>query len=206
MFQKYRTFLKNTDFTNVKDITDKVNDYLVPFQLDKNDVAILKSLLGDGRKSFRQISRETGITTPTVKARFDRLVNVGFIKGVLPVFDFSKVNNNDSEQQQQQDSLIQIQGIKQSFPEKENAIKNAYDNVLEKEIGDIENKITNGLAINVVCDFCEGPVYGKAKVLKFADIERFFCCNSCKSGYSEKYRGRIESIKRRYEGKSEMEI
>ncbi len=72
MFQKYRTFLKNTDFTNVKDITDKVNDYLVPFQLDKNDVAILKSLLGDGRKSFRQISRETGITTPTVKARFDR--------------------------------------------------------------------------------------------------------------------------------------
>jgi Lrp/AsnC family leucine-responsive transcriptional regulator len=31
-------------------------------------------------KSFRQISRETGITTPTVKARFERLVNIGFIK------------------------------------------------------------------------------------------------------------------------------
>ncbi len=176
----------------------------MPFQLDKNDVAILKSLLEDGRKSFRQISRETGITTPKVKARFDRLINVGFIKGVLPVFDFSKVNNNDSEQQQ--DSLIQIQAIKKSFPKKESAIKNAYDNVLEKETGDIENKITNGLAINIICDFCGGPVYGKAKVLKFADMERFFCCSSCKSGYSEKYRGRIESIKRRYEGKSEMEI
>ena len=65
----------------------------MPLQLDNNDIAIIKSLLKDGRKSFRQISRETGITTPTVKARFERLVNLGFIKGVLPVFDFGKVIN-----------------------------------------------------------------------------------------------------------------
>lgn len=43
----------------------------MPFQLDNYDVLILKALLKDGRKSFREISRETGITTPTVKARFD---------------------------------------------------------------------------------------------------------------------------------------
>jgi len=52
----------------------------MPFQLDTYDVSILKALFKDGRKSFREISRETGITTPTVKARFDRLMNVGFIK------------------------------------------------------------------------------------------------------------------------------
>jgi DNA-binding Lrp family transcriptional regulator len=34
-------------------------------------------------KSFREVSRETGITTPTVKARFSRLINVGFIKSVI---------------------------------------------------------------------------------------------------------------------------
>jgi DNA-binding Lrp family transcriptional regulator len=39
----------------------------MPLQLDDYDVSILKSLLKDGRKSFREISRETGITTPTVK-------------------------------------------------------------------------------------------------------------------------------------------
>jgi hypothetical protein len=33
-------------------------------------------LMNDG---FREISRETGITTPTVKARFKRLINVGFL-------------------------------------------------------------------------------------------------------------------------------
>jgi DNA-binding Lrp family transcriptional regulator len=51
-------------------------------------------MLKDGRKSFRQISRETGISTPTVKARFDRLVNIGFIKSVSPILDFKKVNYN----------------------------------------------------------------------------------------------------------------
>jgi DNA-binding Lrp family transcriptional regulator len=60
----------------------------MPLQLDNYDVSILKSLLKDGRKSFREISRETGITTPTVKARFSRLVNVGFIKSVSPILDF----------------------------------------------------------------------------------------------------------------------
>lgn len=62
----------------------------MPLQLDDYDVSILKSLLKDGRKSFREISRETGITTPTVKARFNRLVNVGFIKASSTIFDVEK--------------------------------------------------------------------------------------------------------------------
>lgn len=65
----------------------------MPLELDDYDVSILKSLLKDGRKSFREISRETGITSPTVKARFDRLVNVGFIKSVSPILDFSIIQH-----------------------------------------------------------------------------------------------------------------
>ena len=172
----------------------------MPLHLDNNDIVIIKSLLKDGRKSFRQISRETGITTPTVKARFERLVNIGFINGVLPVFDFSKVNNTKD--------IIQIQNINKdkARKEKEDFHKNAHNNIFEEELDKIEKKITKGLAINLVCDYCHGPVLGKPKVLKFADLERFFCCNSCKTDYSQKYKGRIESIKRRYEGKSEIEI
>ena len=41
----------------------------MPLSLDRIDVSILKSILEDGRKSFRQISRDTGITTPTVSDR-----------------------------------------------------------------------------------------------------------------------------------------
>ena len=67
----------------------------MPLQLDDYDVSILKSLLNDGRKSFREISRETGITTPTVKARFTRLVNVGFIKSVSPVLNFDIIESEN---------------------------------------------------------------------------------------------------------------
>jgi DNA-binding Lrp family transcriptional regulator len=171
----------------------------LPLHLDNNDIAIIKSLSKDGRKSFRQISRETGITTPTVKARFERLVNIGFIKGVLPVFDFNKVNNTDD--------IIQIQNIKKDNARKtEYFDKNGHNNKFEEEINKIEKKITTGLAINLVCDYCHGPVFGQPRVLKFAEMERFFCCNACKTDYIEKYKGRIESIKKRYEGKSEIEI
>jgi DNA-binding Lrp family transcriptional regulator len=62
--------------------------------LDPIDILVVRSLLKDGRKSFRQISRETGVSTPTVKARFDKLVNIGFIKSVCPVLDFNKAKGN----------------------------------------------------------------------------------------------------------------
>jgi DNA-binding Lrp family transcriptional regulator len=170
----------------------------MPLSLDEIDVSILKSLLEDGRKSFRQVSRDTGITTPTVKARYERLVNVGFIKGVIPVFDFEKVESKEK-------NLIQLQGLEEKTKRNMNFIRNHPNSNLEKEMDEIEKRIATGLAISVVCDFCDGPIHGKPRILKFADIERFFCCTSCKSGYSEKYRGRIESIKRKYEGKSEID-
>jgi len=172
----------------------------MPLNLDEIDVSILNSILEDGRKSFRQISRETGITTPTVKARYERLINVGFIKGVLPVFDFEKVESSEGEK-----NFIQLESFKENVKKRKNVRKSNQNSTLKDEIHEIQKKISSGLAINIVCDFCEGPVHGKPKVLKFANIERFFCCISCKSGYNQKYHGRIESIKRKYEGKSELD-
>jgi len=84
----------------------------MPFHLDDIDIKIIKLLVKDGRKSFRQISRETKITTPTVKARFDRLINIGFIKGVIPIFDFNQIDKGE------EDNLIQIQGIKNKMTTK----------------------------------------------------------------------------------------
>jgi DNA-binding Lrp family transcriptional regulator len=54
----------------------------MPVQLDETDQAIIKVLAKDGRKSFRQIARETGISTPTAKARYNRMINIGFLKSV----------------------------------------------------------------------------------------------------------------------------
>lgn len=142
----------------------------MPVELDNYDISIIKSLFEDGRKSFRQISRETGITTPTVKARFERLVNVGFILRVVPVVDFgkvAKVNANFGIQDKNHNNDNSIQEFK---------------------------KIKKGLKIVLDCDFCHGIISGVPQVFKFANYERFFCCNSCKSEYKRKYGGRIQSI------------
>ncbi len=141
---------------------------MLPIKLDEYDVSILKSLFKDGRKSFRQISRETAITTPTVKARFERLVNVGFIKSVTPIVDLQKIEKNISISEMQADNQKQFQ-----------------------------KKIKKGAKIMLNCDFCEGSVAGNPHVLKFANYERFFCCSSCKSEYKKKYGARIEALEKR---------
>lgn len=144
----------------------------MPVELDNYDLSILKSLFEDGRKSFRQISRETGITTPTVKARFERLVNVGFIQRVVPVLDFGKVVKVNAN------TNIGIQD------------KNYYnDNTIQQF-----KKIKKGLKVVLDCDFCHGIIAGVPQVFKFANYERFFCCTSCRSEYKRKFGGRIQSI------------
>jgi DNA-binding Lrp family transcriptional regulator len=94
----------------------------MPFQLDDYDVRILKALLRDGRKSFRAISHETGITTPTVKARFNRLVNVGFIKAVSPILDFNVV-----EETIRKSELNTKAGVSGTIEERHNMITKHYN-------------------------------------------------------------------------------
>jgi DNA-binding Lrp family transcriptional regulator len=73
----------------------------MPYQLKDTDIIIIKSLLENGRKSFRQISRETGISAPTVKTKFNRLVNIGFIKKVSPILDFENISYTISNNRNQ---------------------------------------------------------------------------------------------------------
>jgi Lrp/AsnC family leucine-responsive transcriptional regulator len=139
----------------------------MPFRLDDVDLALLESLIKDGRKSFRQISREIKVSTPTVKARYERLVNVGLIKAVSPVIDMGKL-------------------------EKKASIK--LDQISYKAHQGHVIRLDKGALVKMTCDYCKGPVEGKPSVFKFANMERFFCCTSCRTLYKEKYKGRIESL------------
>jgi DNA-binding Lrp family transcriptional regulator len=163
----------------------------MPLQLDKFDVLILNSLLKDGRKSFREISRETGITTPTVKARFSRLVNVGFIKSVSPILNFELIEKV---------STLRPELDKEHNKRNENKRNNTLDLNWKP---DSNFKLRKGLKIKMDCEFCGGPISADPHIFKFANYERFFCCTGCMSGYKQKYAGRIESIKRNFEGKLE---
>ena len=139
----------------------------MPFQPDDIDIAIIESLIKDGRKSFRQISREIKVSTPTVQARYERLVNVGLIKSVSPIIDLGMLENKTEKH---------------------------LENIKVKSAKKYDVKITKDMILKMMCDLCKGPISDKPHVLKIANFERFFCCTSCRSLYKEKYKGRIETL------------
>jgi Lrp/AsnC family transcriptional regulator for asnA, asnC and gidA len=62
-------------------------------KLDRVDLSIINSLMKDGRKSFRQIAKEIGVSTPTVEARFSRMKSIGVIKSIEPILDIDIIEN-----------------------------------------------------------------------------------------------------------------
>ena len=55
--------------------------------LDEVDRKILRELQQDGRASFRDISSRIGVSTPTVSARVQAMLDVGLIKGYSVMLD-----------------------------------------------------------------------------------------------------------------------
>src|SRR5262245_27328710 len=115
----------------------------------------------DGRKSFRAISREIKVSTPTVKSRYERLVHMGLIKSVRPEIDLSIVARD---------------------------IKDQFDTIgsLKNQERHFHGQIDK-LSVKLKCEFCKGPIHHKPRVLKFAGFERFFCCPQCRASYKEKH-------------------
>lgn len=48
----------------------------------------------DGRKSFRQIAREIGVSTPTVESHFSRMMGLGVIKNIVPILDSERLEKD----------------------------------------------------------------------------------------------------------------
>ncbi len=60
-------------------------------KLDKIDLAIIKSLMKDGRKSFRQVGREIKVSTPTVESHFSKMKGLGIIENVEPILNIDRI-------------------------------------------------------------------------------------------------------------------
>jgi len=80
--------------------------------------------------------------------------------------------------------------------------KKQYDlQQYQQQLRNARLRIKKGMKIKLDCEFCKGPIAGDPHVFRFANYERFFCCAGCMSGYRQKYAVRIESIKRKFEGR-----
>ncbi|MFH2111587.1 MAG: Lrp/AsnC family transcriptional regulator [Candidatus Bathyarchaeota archaeon] len=59
--------------------------------LDDTDRTILRMLKVDARVSLAQISREVGLSSPSIKDRIDKLEAEGVILGYRPVLEYGKL-------------------------------------------------------------------------------------------------------------------
>lgn len=155
----------------------------MPINLRDTDIAVLNALLRDGRKSLRQISKDTGISTPTVKNRFNRLVNLGVIKSISPILDLNKITYPNRNKNNKRRGIAYIKArYKQDYQQ-------TQDNKKKKSI-----KVEKGIAVTYNCNYCKTPLASKMHMFKVAAFERFFCCNECKMAYKKKYAGRMKAI------------
>jgi len=59
--------------------------------MDKIDEEIIRLLKKDGRMSLAEISREVGLSSPTIKDRIGKLEGDGVILGYRPLLEYSKL-------------------------------------------------------------------------------------------------------------------
>jgi DNA-binding Lrp family transcriptional regulator len=132
----------------------------LPVDLEDTDVTILKSLMEDGRKSFRVVSREIKVSTPTVKSRYERLVNIGLIKSVKPEIDLSKVNRRKKNQ----------------FFGGEETIKQ-----LEEQKKHFHVKVDNNMKVKMQCEYCGGLIQANPKCLSLLTFRDFSAALAAKT-------------------------
>ena len=72
----------------VKIMCAKKNDEII--KLDETDIKILKIINDDVRISYRQISRDLGISVGTVHNRIDKMLKSGVIEKFAPVLNHKK--------------------------------------------------------------------------------------------------------------------
>jgi len=68
-----------------------LNECLIMFALDEIDRRLLRELLIDSKRSYRELARSIGVSTATVINRVQRLESSGVIKGYTIIIDHERL-------------------------------------------------------------------------------------------------------------------
>jgi hypothetical protein len=115
------------------------------------------------------------VSRPTIKAWYERLVNIGLVKSVKPEIDSSKIDSHIRRQSFSKEDIEPISG------------QNKYFNMKIEKV-----------RVKPLSEYCGRLINCKPKVLEFADFQRFLCCIRCKNNYRVKHASRIRSIVEQY--------
>jgi len=74
-----------------KNVIKNKNNLANMTKIDEVDIAILKELQEDARKSLKEIAEKVGVAEGTVYNRLNKMKSLGVIKKFIPVIDYPKL-------------------------------------------------------------------------------------------------------------------
>jgi DNA-binding Lrp family transcriptional regulator len=93
-------------------------------ELDPVDIKILELLLKNGRLSFRELAKLTGVTTPTVSSKVEHLQDMGLVEGYTTVINAEMLDQltillviecKPSDLQQVLDGLVDMEEVRELY-------------------------------------------------------------------------------------------
>lgn len=185
--------------------------------LDETDLEILRLLVSDARRPYREIAEEVGLSAPAVSDRVTRLRDQGVIRRFTADLDRQQLREGTpvivrlsvapGSVTSVRDAVRDLDAVEHIYVTVDgtviihaNAPRNVrawLDSVLDQEgIRDVDVDLLSeahwtpavgATDLALVCDECGNTVTSEGVTARVGDDIKQFCCESCEAAYIERY-------------------
>ena len=186
-------------------------------ELDETDLEILRLLVSDARRPYREIAETVGLSAPAVSDRVTRLKERGVIRRFTVDLDRQQLREGTPILIHLDVAPGRVEALRESITDLE-AVEHVYvtvdgsivahanappnvrqwiDSVLDGEgIRDVEvnllseshwTPVVGATDLALVCDECGNTVTSEGRTARIDGDIKQFCCSSCEANYRERY-------------------
>lgn len=186
-------------------------------ELDETDLEILRLLVSDARRPYREIAETVGLSAPAVSDRVTRLKERGVIKRFTVDLDRQQLREGTpilirldvtpGRVETIRDAVADLEAVEHVYVTVDgtivahaNAPRNVrqwINSVLDEEgIRNVEvnllsdshwTPVVGATDLALVCDECGNTVTSEGRTAKIDGDIKQFCCSSCEAQYRERY-------------------
>lgn len=185
--------------------------------LDETDLDILRLLVSDARRPYREIADEVGLSAPAVSDRVSRLREQGVIRRFTADLDRQQLREgvpvlvrlavNPGSVEAVRDSVSDLEAVEHLYVTVDGSVvlhanaprnvRNWLEEVLDQDgISAIDVDLLSDSQwvpavgttdLALVCDECGNTVTSEGVTARIDGDIKQFCCSSCEARYTERY-------------------
>ncbi len=175
-------------------------------KLDKIDVQILRLLLKDGRKSFREIAKEVGTSPPTVSAKVNQLERLGVISKYTAILNPNLLGESLGIMISEREPNLKEEIVRVCLKLSNgkflsilcfSSLEELYEFLKRSEkckivdfqlISDVQKKeplarVHEGMKLRIKCSYCGKIIEGEPIKASIGGRILFFCSHECARAY-----------------------